>query len=610
MLCQVCSAENSSDAEYCRRCHQKLLVLSGTTEADYEESLEESFSFDEHLLERISVLEEAVQRTADTVRHLLNALRKQERSILVNQSGLETVRELMAEKEVVGSSEWDERWQSKMDYQLLALEKRERFVAVKDRILALYQGKRRRAFLEHLEDAEYALFAFDVERAVSCLEAAFRLDRENYELVYFLGEVYFNEAKAERALEYFSRLLEIKPDHYEGLVFSGVIHHEHGDDRRAEEFLKRAVALYSEAFLPNFSLGAVYAGSGELSRAVLFLERAVAADPLPQALFMLGRCYYEMGKPSRSITVLREAVRRDPALEEAHHQLGLAYLDRRWNKKALESFRAAQRLNPKKMRYHDLVRYLSGHAASLLPEVGAQAGELLAQGEERLSAEDLKGAQVSFEQALEIEPENPTLLMSYAMFCLQLNRSQEIEEVTRRVLDSDPPEMLEATASATLIAALRSQGKYREGNRIGQRLLAQERSNFTKTIGYYEMAYNLAEMEEDLDRALEYARRSLELSPEELKQFPLAALGWVHYKRQEFEQAIDCLARSSEFGASATTLTHLGMALLASGAEEEARGVLAHADSLSSRGEALEEKMMAFMKDSRRLAERAQRRGK
>ncbi len=262
------------------------------------------------------------------------------------------------------------------------------------------------------------------------------------------------------------------------------------------------------------------------------------------------------------------------------------------------------------MRYHDLVRYLSGHAASPLPEVGSKAGEWLRDGEERLQAEDLKGARRSFKQALELEPENPTLLMSYAMLCLQLNRSQEIELVTRKVLDSDPPEMLEATACATLIAALRSQGKYREGNRIGSRLLEEERSNFTKTIGYYEMAYNLAEMEEDLDQALEYARNSLELSPEELKQFPLAALGWVHYKRQEFEQAIDCLSRSSEYGSSATTLTHLGMALLASGAEEEARGVLAHAGTLSSRGEALEEKMMAFMKDSRRLAERTQRRKK
>ena len=65
MYCQVCGAPNRDDQEYCVRCHQKLLVLSGALRDDeegYEESPEESFSFDEHLLERISVLEEVVKR--------------------------------------------------------------------------------------------------------------------------------------------------------------------------------------------------------------------------------------------------------------------------------------------------------------------------------------------------------------------------------------------------------------------------------------------------------------------------------------------------------------------------------------------------------------------
>jgi hypothetical protein len=55
------------------------------------------------------------------------------------------------------------------------------------------------------------------------------------------------------------------------------------------------------------------------------------------------------------------------------------------------------------------------------------------------------------------------------------------------------------------------------------------------------------------------------------------------------------------------TLTHLGMALLASGEEDEARSVLAHARALGDRGEALQEKMMECMKDSARLIERARR---
>ncbi len=611
MYCQVCGALNPDEREYCVRCHQKLLVLSGTVfeeeEEGYEEGPDEGFSFDEHLLERISILEEAVKRTAETVRQLLSALHKQEKNILISQTGLSTLREILEQKKIVGWDEWSELWESKMDYQLLALEKRERFVSIKERIAALHSGDKRKVFLQHLDDAEYALFGFDIERAVGALEAAYKLDRDNYELAYFLGETCFNEGQPEKALVYFARVLEVKPDHYEGLVYSGVIHYEQGGHERAEELLKRAVALYPDTFLPHFSLGAVHASLGNLAKAVLFLERAVEVDPVPQALYLLGSCFYEMGRLGPAIKRLQEAVRHDPAFEEAYHLLGLAYLDRHWHVKALAAFRRAQRLNPKKLQYQDIVRFLSGQAGMPLPGVLGQAAEWFAKGEELRGRGADKQALACYRRALSLEPENPTLLMSYAMLCLHLDRNQELEAAARKVLEQNPGEMLRATAYAALIEALRGQGKFREGNRIGTRLLEEGVSSFSKTIAYYEMAYNLAEMEEDLDQALDYAHQSLENAPDELKQFPLAALGWVHYKRKEFDKAIDFLARSSELGTSSNTLTHLGMALLASGDEEKAKNVLARARSLESRRGGLEDRMMECMRDSTRILERVRR---
>ena len=611
MLCQVCGAENSDELEYCSRCDQKLLVLSGVPSPPaegegFEEAPEEGFSLDEHLLERISILEEAVKRTADTVRQLLTTLHKQERSILINQSGLATLREILEDRRLIAREEWSELWQSKVDYQMLALEKRERFVGLRDRISALHKGNRRTLFNKLLEDAEYALYGFDIEAALQALEAAHRLDRDNYELNYFLGETYFNEGQASVALSYFRRVLEVKPDHYEGLVYSGVIHHEQGESERAIELLQRAVALFPDAFLPHFSLGAVYAGQGNLTRAVVLLEKAVEIDPVPQALFLLGSSLYEMGKVTAAIGCLQQVVRHDPAYEEAYHLLGLAYLDRHWNRKALEAFRQAQRLNPTKMRYQDLVRYLSGQADRPLPEITSEAQTWIREAEEEL-IEGHSGRAVSlYRRAIDRDPDNPTLLMSYALICLQLDRAQETEKVTRRILDLEPGEMLKATACATLIEALRSEGRYREGNRIGQRLLDEGTSNFSRTIAYYEMAYNMAEMEEDLDKALEFAQRSLELAPEELRQFPLAALGWVHYKRKEFDQAIDFLDRSSRLESSVTTLTHLGMALLASGAEEKARKVLPEARNMEGAETSVEQKMMQCLKTSNRLLDRVQ----
>ena len=253
------------------------------------------------------------------------------------------------------------------------------------------------------------------------------------------------------------------------------------------------------------------------------------------------------------------------------------------------------------------MRYLPRGAGSPLPEVAGAAGEWYDRAEEHRRRDEPRPAAACYRRALELEPDHPTLLLSAALVFLQLDRMREMEALTRRVLELAPGEMLQATAYAALAEALRSQGRFREGNRLGRRLLEQGDTAFTRTIAYYEMAYNLAEMEEELDEALDLARRSLELSPEELKSFPLAALGWVHYTRREYDKAVEFLRRSTDLERSATTLTHLGMALIAAGDDAAARPVLAEARALEPRPDGLEERMLQCMKASTHLLQRARR---
>jgi len=603
MYCQICSVWNEQQREYCRQCHQKLLVVSGAYTLEdqeaFEQHPEEQYSFDEHLLERISILEEVVRRTADTVRHSLSALYKLEQKILINQTGITTLRDLLEAKRIFGREEWSELWESRMDYQLLALEKRERFTAVKEGIASLYRGKERDEFLRLLEDAEYSLLAFDVQRAVTCLEDAHRLDPSNHELAFFLAETFFNDGGNETALGYFARVLAVKPVHFESLVYSGVLCHEQGDAGRAEELLKRAVAQYPEVFLPAFSLGAVYASQGRLPQAVVFLERAVESEPLPQAFHLLGGCCYEMGKLTAAIRYLREAVRLDPSFEEAHHLLGLAYLDRRWYRKAMEAFREGQRLRPNKLEYQDLVQFLATRPDGV-PDIGDEAASWLQKADEAMRRGAARDALTSYRRAVAQESENPGLLIAYAMACLELGREPEIGPVIEKVIALEPGERLTVSAYATLIESLRLEGNYREGNRISREMLSGDSSDFAKTVAYFELAFNLADMEEDLDEALSFAQRSVEHAPEEIKRFPLAALGWVHYQRREFLESIECLKRSNELGSSPRTLNHLGMALLAAGQREEARQVLEKARSVSE-DRPLHQKVLKALRDGTRL---------
>jgi tetratricopeptide (TPR) repeat protein len=314
MLCQTCGAFNEDEREFCFRCQAKLLVLSG-----------------------VSVYEDPdVDEYAEMLRVSIDAIHRQERAIFVNQTGLLSLKELLEKKNLVSSDEMTELWESKMGEQLLALEIKERFSERKDRILSLFHGDRRDRFVELIGEAQALIESFDQARGMKVLEEAFKLDRDNYELGFFLGEMFFNDGDLDRAKIYLERTLEVQPDHFDAAVFYGVLLHEQQDLKGAERWLRRAIQISQESFLPYFSLGAIYALQGKLLRAQKFLQKAIEIEPIPQAFYLLGTIYYDKGQLERAIRSFQAAIKLDPEYEEAIYHLGLCYLDRNWNRKAMQ----------------------------------------------------------------------------------------------------------------------------------------------------------------------------------------------------------------------------------------------------------------------------------
>src|SRR5450756_1630897 len=216
-----------------------------------------------------------------------------------------------------------------------------------------------------------------------------------------------------------------------------------------------------------------------------------------------------------------------------------------------------------------------------------------------------------YRRALKLDPENPTLLITYALLCSAVGRTSEAVATTRRVLSRAPGEMVAAAAYTTLLEALKAEGKFREGSRVAEEMLGAVRSNYARSIAYFQRASTLAEMGEDLDAALELADLSLTLSPKEMRQFPLAAKGWVHYKRREYDRAVECLRRATELGETPTGLTHLGLAYLAVGDSRAARAAFSRAKrrggARSARRGGLETKMLEQIRRNLHLTEKLEK---
>jgi tetratricopeptide (TPR) repeat protein len=603
MFCQTCGARNPDDEEYCARCHSKLLVLSGVGVVEESGEAPEEIPFDEHLLERISTLEDVVKRTGDAVKSLFESLGNVEKNLFVAHTGILALQETLERAGAIRPQELLDLWETKMDERMQAVEKKDRFLERRDRIVASFSGEGRDGFLRRLREAEFAILALDADRGVRLLEEISRADRENVELAFYLAETFFSAGDLERAAGYFKRILAIEPNHFESLVYSGIAASERGETETAEELLKRSLERKPDAFLPHFALGTLYSNTSRWDDAEAELGRALEAAPVPAAHVLLGTVLREKGEVARAIHELEEARHLQPDSEEAAFQLGLCHLEKNRPRLALECFQQALEKNPRRLEYQEAVRLLERRRRYALPRVDGPGAGAYHEAEENVSRGSLHRAHELYRQALAAEPDNSTIRISFALLSASLGLWNEAIAACRKVLAGEPEDVVAAAACSTLAEALRAQGRPREAVRFAREFLEKHPSKTSRAIAYYELATTLADGEDDLDSALDYAGRALSEAPDELKPYPLATLGWVHYKRREFDRAIDCLRRSSEHAAQPTTFHHLGMAYLAAGRPEDAKAAFNKAKTVA-RGGALEDRMLHQVRSNIRLVEK------
>lgn len=606
MYCQTCGAWNADEnAEYCGRCKAKLLVVSGPRAADDEP---EGLELDEHLLERISSLEEVVRREGEMLRTLFESLQRLEKSVSLAQSGILALQETLEQRGVLSPGETTDRWQARSEKRLHAVETKDRLLDRRDRILAGFGGADRDGFLQKLREAEIAIVSLDSDRGLRLLEEAFRLDRGNPDLGFFLAETYFAAGDLERASQFLKKILTANPNHHDSLLYSGIVASESGEAKSAEAYLRRAIELKPEGFLSHFALGGLLARQARFEEAQRELLVARDIAPLTATRVLLGQVERELGEVGKAIEEFEEALKADPRSEEAHYQLGLAYLEKNRPGRALKEFQSSLEINPRRLEVQEAVRLLQKERGTGLPDVEGPAADDFQKAEESAANGRLRQALELYRHALEKEPENGTVRISYAQLCASLGLSGEAIAACRRILAGSSEEMIASAACSTLAEVLRAEGQRGEAARVVEEFLRKYDSPTARTIGFYELASNLADSDENLNEALDFASRSLEAAPDELKPFSLAAMGWVYYKKKDYDSAIKFLKRSSEGSATPSTLHRLGLALLAAGQAEEAKAAFRRAKTVASRGARLEEKILEQVRTNRRMIEMAGKR--
>lgn len=164
------------------------------------------------------------------------------------------------------------------------------------------------------------------------------LDPDNVDLLFALGDAYFEVGQAEQALQTYQAIVDRQPQ-ADAWVSMGLVHFNQERVEQAIDCYRRALQLEEDSVFALNSLGDAFFARGENETALDCYRRVIALDPEDaQAHFNLAELHYDLGDPRAAETECREALRLDPGLAFAYLTLGNLCLDEEKPREALHNF--------------------------------------------------------------------------------------------------------------------------------------------------------------------------------------------------------------------------------------------------------------------------------
>lgn len=335
--CQKCLAANPLGQDFCTRCGTRLMIIVEPPAARYE-AVESGPSSEEHLLERISALENRLTRMTERLERGLDLLLRQAQNSYFDRSLVKALVALLSEDGIVEANRLERLWNDRCQKDAEEQEESARREELRLRILSSYRGQSRSAFEQLINEGFLFIEDGQLARGIRALQRAAESASENAPLLAFVGEHFFRAGKNHRAHGYLTKAYEMAPDDIRVSLLLGLTCADEGDTERAKDLLNSATRLGGSSFAAHYGLGRLFVAEQNWQKALREFKRALASKPSPEAHYALGCLYYQLCRYALAARHLRKATEMDEGYCEAFYVLGLAYQNSGHENLALEAF--------------------------------------------------------------------------------------------------------------------------------------------------------------------------------------------------------------------------------------------------------------------------------
>ena len=396
--CQKCLAANALGQEFCGRCGMRLMIVVEPPAARFE-TFDPTLSNEEHLLERISGLENRQARLTEKLERALDLLLRQAQNSHFDRALVKALAGLLTDDGVIENGRLERLWIIRCEKDAEEQMESERREIVRGRILAKFSGIDRAAFENQLNQGFLLLEDDQSVGGIRSLQRAAGLSPNNAPLLSFLGELFYKSGKTTKARGFLSRAYDLEPADERLQLLLGLTCADEGEAERAKFLLEKATNSGQSSFAAHFGLGRLLAAEERWEEAVHEFKLAIARRASPEAHYALGHLYYGLCRDSLAARHLRKAVALDREYSEALHLLGLicersgqmTLANKYFEKAGTGSFVASAVSSPKRQTAD------SARLGGVFRRSTARSRKLISDADRRL-AEVLKEEALSFQR--------------------------------------------------------------------------------------------------------------------------------------------------------------------------------------------------------------------
>ena len=354
----------------------------------------------------------------------------------------------------------------------------------------------------------------------------------------------------------------------------------------ADTAFRDAVALRPLNYLPELGLADVAWRRGATGDAQAHLQRAMRVAPdaaAPQQAW--GRFLYAQKRYDEAIAAYRRAIEIDPKTVGVRIDLADLYVTVKRDPATAEPlYRAALALAPE----HAGARYALGNALMLRGRLDEARTELLSAAEKspnnplpwhllgvvEAGRGDTAAALADFDRALRIAPRFAGAHVSRGDVLLARGQGADALAAYRKALEID------AGAVPALVGVGQANqllGRAKDAEQAYRDALARDGE---QVVALNNLAWMAAESRRDLDAALTWANKAVQLAPD-VADFH-GTLGWVHRARGDLPNAATALETANRIKATPELLVQLGTVYLDQGRRGDAAGMATRALALDA----------------------------